>query len=407
MRTATPGRIEIAFSGSIASFPLDTQFSVPAKGVAAIFGPPGCGKTAVARCIAGLEHLPAGFCAIDGDVWQDETTFRPPHLRPIGYVSQDASLFPHLSVRRNLLYGAPKPKPMPIAFDEVVELLDLAPLLDRSPSHLSGGERQRVAMGRALLSQPRLLVMDEPLAALHSRAKREILPFVERLPEKLALPMIYIGHDMAEIERFADYLVLMERGMVTAAGPLHVLQSDPTLPLATSHEAAISLDAVVSGYDGRYGLLILRLKGARLLVPAPPLAPGVHQRLRIAACDVSVAREAPRAGSILNVFPARIRACLSLGTAEITLVLALGTGGSGAEIMARITRFSFDSLGLKDGMDVFAQLKHISLLSASEPPPQTISASTPTAEPGQASAAACNEKLGTRGERHHLKPPLL
>ncbi|WOH52388.1 molybdenum ABC transporter ATP-binding protein [Bradyrhizobium sp. sBnM-33] len=398
MRTATPGRIEIALSGSIAGFPLDTRFSVPAKGVAAIFGPPGCGKTAVARCIAGLERLPAGFCAIDGEVWQDKTTFRPPHLRPIGYVSQEASLFPHLSVRRNLLYGAPKPKPTPIAFDEVLELLDLAPLLDRSPSHLSGGERQRVAMGRALLSQPRLLVMDEPLGALDSCAKREILPFVERLPEKLALPMIYIGHDMAEIERFADHLVMMERGMVTAAGPLHVLQTDPALPLAASREAAISLDAVVSGYDGRYGLLILRLKGAHLLVPAPPLAPGVHQRLRIAAYDVSVAREAPRAGSILNVFPARIRACLPLGAAEITLVLALGTGGLGTEILARITRFSFDSLGLKDGVDVFAQLKHVSLLSASEPPLQTIPASTPTADPGDRQATPRRETRSSARE---------
>ncbi|MCA1458810.1 molybdenum ABC transporter ATP-binding protein [Bradyrhizobium sp. BRP22] len=387
MRIATPGRVDVAFSGSIAGSSIDTQFSVPAKGVTAIFGPPGCGKTTLARCIAGLEPLPNGFCAIDGEVWQDRTTFRPPHLRPIGYVFQEPSLFSHLSVRRNLLYGAPKPKPTPIAFDEVVELLQIAPLLDRSPSHLSGGERQRVAIGRALLSQPRLLVMDEPLGALDACARREILSFIERLPEKLALPMIYIGHDMAEIERLADYLVMMERGVVTAAGPLHVLQRDPA-QLAASREAAVSPDAVVSGYDGRYGLLILRLKGARLLVPAPPFAPGAHQRLRIAASDVSVAREAPRAGSMINVFPARIRACLPLGAAEITLVLALGTGGSGTEILARITRFSFDSLGLKDGMDVFAQLKHVSLLSASEPPLQIVTPSTPAADPDQASAAA-------------------
>ncbi|XIA67469.1 molybdenum ABC transporter ATP-binding protein [Bradyrhizobium sp. TZ2] len=387
MRTATPGRIEIAFSGSVASFALDAQFNVPTKGVAAIFGPPGCGKTMVARCIAGLARLPTGFCAIDGEVWQDETTFRPPHLRPIGYVFQEASLFPHLSVRRNLLYGAPKPKPTPIAFDEVVELLEIAPLLDRSPSHLSGCERQRVAMGRALLSQPRLLVMDEPLATLDRCAKREILPFIERLHEKLALPMTYISQDMAEIERFGDHLIMMERGIVMAAGPLHNLQSDPALPLAASREAAVSLDAVVGGYDGRYGLLILRIKGARLLVPAPPFAPGVRQRLRIAASDVSVAREAPRASSVLNLFPARIKACLPIGAAEFTLVLALGTGGSGTEILARITRFSFDSLGLKHGMDVFAQLKHVSLVSASEPPLQTMAASTPAGDSGQASAA--------------------
>lgn len=388
MRTATPGRIEVAFSGERANFPLNAQFSVPAKGVAGIFGPPGCGKTTVARCIAGLERLSTAFCAIDGEVWQDETTFRPPHLRPIGYVFKESSLFPHLSVRGNLLYGAPKPEPRPIAFDEVAELLGIGPLLDCSPTHLSVGERQRVAIGRALLSQPRLLVMDEPLATLDRCAKREIFQLLERLPEKLAVPMIYISHDMTEIEHLAEHLVMMERGTITAAGPLHILQSDPALPLAASHEAAVNIDAVVGGYDGRYGLLVLRLKGARLLVPAPPLAPGVHRRLRIAAGDVSVTREAPRSSTILNVFPAQIKACFPLGASEITLVLALGTGGSGTDILARITRYSFDSLGLKDGMDVFAQLKHISLVSASEPASQATGASTSAGDSAQASAAA-------------------
>lgn len=301
MRTATPGQIEVAFSGKRASFSLNAQFSIPAKGVAGIFGPPGCGKTTVARCIAGLERFSAGFCAIDGEVWQDETTFRAPHHRPIGY--EEPSLFPHLSVRRNLLYAAPKRNPRPIALDEVAELLAITALLDRSPAHLSAGERQRVAIGRALLSQPRVLLMDEPLDTLDRRAKREILPGLKRLNERLAVPMIYISHDMAEIEYLADHLVMMERGTITATGPLHTFQSDPTLPLAADREAAVSLDAVVGGYDGRYGLLILRLKGARLLVPAAPLAPGVHQRLRIAASDVSVTRERPRSSTIINVFP--------------------------------------------------------------------------------------------------------
>lgn len=163
------------------------------------------------------------------------------------------------------------------------------------------------------------------------------------------------------------------------------MQSDPALPLTAGHEAAVSLDAVVGGYDGRYGLLIPRLKGARLLVPAAPLAPGVPQRLRIAASNVSITREALRSSTIINVFPARIKACFPLGAFEITLVLALGTGGAGTDILARITRYSFDSLGLKGGMDVFAQLKHVSLASVSEPPLQAMAASTPAGQSEPAS----------------------
>lgn len=314
--------------------------------------------------------------------------FRAPHLRPIGYVFKEPCLFPHLSIRRNLLYAAAKPKPRPIAFDDVVELLGITSLLDRSPAHLAAGEQQRVAIGRALLSQPRVLLMDEPLATLDRCAKREILPCLKRLNDKLAVPTIYISHDMAEIAHLADHLVIMERGTVTAAGPLHILQSDPALPLAASREAAVSVDAAVGGYDGRYGLLILRLEGARLLVLAAPLASGLRQRLRIAASDVSVTREAPRSSTILNVFPARIKACFPLGASEITLVLALGTGGSDTDILARITRYALDSLRLKDGMDVFAQLKHVSLVSATEAPSQAPEASRSTGESGQASVAA-------------------
>ncbi len=390
MNTAKPGRIEIAFTATLGTFSLDAQFSVPAKGVTAIFGPSGCGKTTVARGMAGLKRFAGGFCAIDGEIWQDATTFRPPHLRPIGYVFQEASLFPHLSVRRNLLFGAPKPEPAPIRFEEVVELLGIGHLLTRAPAHLSGGERQRVAIGRALLSQPKLLVMDEPLAALDRAAKDDILPFLERLHEKLSLPMIYISHDMAEIERFADHLVLMERGTVTAAGPLAALQSNPALPLAANRDAAVSCEAIVSGYDGRYGLLALRLKGARLLVPASPLPPGTHQRLRIAASDVSLAREAPHPSSILNVFPARIKSHAPLGQGEVTVVLGLGTGGSGSRILARITRRSWDVLELRDGLDVFAQLKGVSLVAASNGRAEILSEASPSLDQGsgQVSAAA-------------------
>ncbi|WFU54665.1 molybdenum ABC transporter ATP-binding protein [Bradyrhizobium pachyrhizi] len=385
MKTAKPGRIEVAFSGSLANIPLDAQFDVPASGMTAIFGPPGCGKTTVARCIAGFQHLPAGFCKIDGEVWQDATTFRPAHLRPVSYVFRHPTTFAHLSVRSHLLYAAPKSGPTLIGFEEVVELFGLASFLDRAPSHLSAGERQRVAMARALMFQPRLLVLDEPLVLLDRSARLEILPFLERMHETLTLPMIYVGTDLAEVEHFADHLVMMKHGRVTAAGPLHVLQSDPALWLAARSEAAMSLDAVVGGYDGRYGLIILRLKGARLLVPGPPLKPGARQRLRIAACDVGIAREAPRASSILNVFPARIKAALPFSAAEVTLVLALETGDIGAHILARITRRAFHAMGLRDGMDVVAEIARISLVSASERPLHAVSTSNLPTDAGPAS----------------------
>lgn len=227
MRRPEPGRINAAFRGSLGNFTLDVELSLPATGVTAIFGPSGCGKTSVARCIAGLQRMTEGFCAVDDDIWQDSSSFRPVHRRPIGYVFQEASLFPHLSVRRNLLFGAPNKSRAQIAFGEVVELLGLAALLDRSPYRLSGGERQRVAIGRALLSQPKLLLMDEPLAALDRTTKDEILPFLERLHDRLSLPVLYISHDMSEIERFADHLVLMEQGRVVDSGPLHSLHPIP------------------------------------------------------------------------------------------------------------------------------------------------------------------------------------
>jgi molybdate transport system ATP-binding protein len=188
--------IHAQFRGTIGKFALDAGFTAPPKGVTALFGPSGCGKTTVLRCIAGLLHV-NGVCEIDGEVWQDhEGAFLPTYKRPLGYVFQEASLFQHLSVRRNLLFGAPSKDDVrakeAIAFDEVVQLLGVERLLDRSPRNLSGGERQRVAIGRALLSQPKLLLMDEPLSALDRATKNEILPFLDRLRDRLNLPVVYI-----------------------------------------------------------------------------------------------------------------------------------------------------------------------------------------------------------------------
>lgn len=352
------------FHGFAGRFELDAAFETPARGVTALFGHSGCGKTMLLRCIAGLNRLNDGFIAIDGEVWQDKGYFRPVHKRPIGYVFQEASLFPHLSVRRNLTYGAP-PKPAEsdgevIRFDEVVDLLGLERLLDRAPSNLSGGERQRVAIGRALLSQPRLMLMDEPLSALDRMTKDEILPFLERLHEELSMPVIYVSHDMEEVERLADRLVLMERGRVVASGPLAKLQSDPDLPLMQSRSAAVSLNAKVERYDLNYGVAALRVDGGSFEVPSPFVGAGEIRRIRILATDVSLARELGPRSTILNILPARILSVAPSEENRMTAVLGLGPEGAGARILARVTRLSWERLQFAPGMDVFAQVKAVS-----------------------------------------------
>ena len=356
--------ISAAFKGTLGKFTLDAAFTAPAAGVTALFGPSGCGKTVVLRCIAGLQRFQDGAFEIDGDVWQNrQGLFLPTHRRPLGYVFQEASLFPHLSVRKNLLFGAPRDGEAKgaIDFDEVVELLGVKALLDRSPRNLSGGERQRVGIGRALLSQPKLLLMDEPLSALDRVTKSEILPFLERLRDRLSLPIIYITHDFAEVERLADHVVLMRKGHVIGAGPLAQLQSDPSLPLAAAQDAAVSLDGIVESYDARYGLLTLAVPGGRFTAPAPPAPIGEHRRINVVAEDVSLSREPPGPSSILNVLPARIVSADPLDSGELTVVLALGANGEGGRILARLTRKSWDQLGLAPGESVHAQVKAVAL----------------------------------------------
>ncbi len=358
-------QLSARFRGRLGAFALDVAFTAPARGITALFGPSGCGKTTVLRCVAGLQRLADGHFALKGDVWQGDGAFRPPHRRPIGYVFQEASLFAHLSVRANLLYGhrrvVGRGAPETVRFDEVVGLLGLAPLLARAPLHLSGGERQRVAIGRALLSQPQLLLMDEPLAALDRFSKDEILPYLERLHGVLSVPVLYVSHDIAEVERLADYLVLLEAGRVTAAGPLPDMQADPALPIARMPEAGATLPATVERFDPHYGLVTLALAGGRLLVPGNPEPPGTPHRVRIAASDVSLARTPAADSTILNVLPTRILAAEPQDGVQVMVAIALGTDGSGARLLARVTRKSWDTLGLAPGQPVFAQIKGVAL----------------------------------------------
>lgn len=353
--------IEVAFRSTLGAFRLDAAFTVPASGVTALFGPSGCGKTSVLRCIAGLDRAADGLCVVAGDVWQAPGLFRPTHRRPIGYVFQEASLFPHLSVRGNLLYGAADADM--IHLDEITALLGLNKLLERAPMNLSGGERQRVAIGRALLSQPKLLLMDEPLSALDQDTKDEILPFIGRLQDSLSLPIVYVSHDKAEIERLADHLVLMDHGRVSATGPLATLQSDPTLPLAAMQTAAVSMTGVVTDRNAADGLTTLTVDGGSFLVPTAALAVGERRRLRILASDVSLSRAQPLQSTILNTFASRILSATPTGPYEMTAVLGLGPQGLGVRILARVTLRSWEVLGFAPGMEVYAQVKGIALLT--------------------------------------------
>jgi molybdate transport system ATP-binding protein len=368
---AAPATIEAAFRGRLGQFELDATFVAPAAGITALFGPSGSGKTSLLRCIAGLQRLD-GRCVVGTSVWQDAGTFLPVHQRPLGYVFQEASLFAHLSVRGNLLYGAPRGarRALPADFAGIVDLLGIAPLLDRAPQNLSGGERQRVAIGRALLSRPELLLMDEPLAALDRDRRAEILPYLERLHASLSLPILYVSHDLAEVEQLADHIVLMQDGRVLASGPLPEIQADPALPLARSREAAVALQAVVAGLDPAWGLAALDVAGARLLVPVGDAQIGQARRLRIAARDVSLARSAAVDSSILNIVPARLVGSAPLGEHEMLAVLALGPAGTGARLLSRLTRRSWQALGLAEGAAVFAQIRGVALAahgSATDP----------------------------------------
>jgi len=299
-------RIVLRFAGQLGSFRLDVGLECPMRGITALFGPSGCGKTTVLRCIAGLERM-AGFLQVGEAIWQDDARglFRKPHQRPLGYVFQEASLFAHLSVRGNLEYGLRRVR-LPerrVTFDEAVALLGVAALLDRRPDRLSGGQRQRVAIARALLTSPRLLLMDEPLASLDRASRHEILPYLERLHDELAMPVIYVSHAPEEVARLADHLVLLEHGQVRAAGALQELGSRLDVAREFGTEADAVIETRVAGHDEAFHLSYLDFPGGRFSVARNDLPIGRRVRVRVLARDVSVTLKPQTGTSILNIFP--------------------------------------------------------------------------------------------------------
>ncbi|HUX64891.1 molybdenum ABC transporter ATP-binding protein [Sulfuricella sp.] len=352
-------RFKLGFSG----FDLDVDLTLPGRGVTALFGPSGSGKTTLLRCLAGLELASNGYLEVNGEIWQDDSKdiYLPTHRRPLGYVFQEASLFPHLSVRRNLKYGMSRiaDGARRVSLDSAIELLSIGHLLERMPDRLSGGERQRVSIARALAVSPRILLMDEPLAALDLARKQEILPYLERLHDELSIPVVYVSHSPDEVARLADYMVLMEGGKTVASGPIHEMLTRLDLPLAHGDEAGVVIDTMVGEHDETYHLTRLDFAGGSISVARQPYTLGHRMRLRIHARDVSLALERHSDSSILNILPARVVEIADETPAHVVVRLDAG----GVPLLARITRKSSALLGLRPGMAVFAQVKSVALLS--------------------------------------------
>jgi molybdate transport system ATP-binding protein len=354
--------IRARFKLDFPRFELDVDLALPAAGVTALFGPSGSGKTTVLRCVAGLVRAPGGLLTFGDEVWQDEHRhiFVPTHRRPIGVVFQEASLFPHLSVMGNLRYGMTRAglTPKEAGLDAILELLGIGGLLDRNTSHLSGGERQRVAIARALLRRPRLLLMDEPLAALDLKRKSEILPYLERLHDELDIPILYVSHAPDEVARLADHLVLMEEGRVVAQGALSETMGRIDLASRFDDDASVVLSATGGGHDD--DLTRLDLDGGSIFVGQRSDDVGRRLRCRVHARDVSLSLSRHSDMSIMNILAATVTAIGDAPTPGHVLVET--SLGDGVRLVARITRRSSEHLGLRVGLALFAQVKAVALL---------------------------------------------
>jgi molybdate transport system ATP-binding protein len=357
-----PRSLEISARRTLAGFSLDVDFH-SGGGITALFGRSGAGKTSVINMIAGLLRPDAGRIAIDGAPLFDshEGINVPTEQRRLGYVFQDPRLFPHMNVERNLKFGTRYAPPNPaITFDQVVALLGLSALLSRRPASLSGGERQRVAIGRALLANPRLLLMDEPLANLDPERRDEVLSFVEQLHDAVQVPIIYVSHNMEEIIRLADTSVLIADGRVAASGPVEEVMSRLDLgPITGRHNAGTVMKAEVDSHDVDYRLTCLRVPGGKLWVSQLEMSPGTALRVRVRARDVSLSLDPPQRISIRNIFEGTIAEIQNVDDdPEVNIRLALEDGG---RLWARITQRALADLELKPGLKVYALAKSVAL----------------------------------------------
>lgn len=354
--TAIEARFRVDWPG----FTLDVDLELPARGVTALFGHSGSGKTTLLRCIAGLERAPVGRLVVAGEVWQDEDRWVPTHRRPIGYVFQEASLFPHLTVLGNLRYGMKRARVWQgvAPLEPVIELLGIGHLLDRRPERLSGGERQRVAIARALALKPRLLLMDEPLSALDVARKLEILPYLEKLRDEFAIPMLYVTHAPNEVARLADHVVVLEGGRVRAQGPLTALLAQPDSPLHVGEKAGVVLEGRVAVRDATWHLARVDFAGGSLWVRDAGLPIGRSVRVRVLASDVSLARD-PGQSTIQNLLSAEVEAIVEEGPGSVLVQLRVGE----AQLLALVTARALAALAIAPGERLWAQVKSVALLA--------------------------------------------
>lgn len=357
--------IDVQVQKKLSELVLDVAFKTESRGITAIFGRSGSGKTSLIQAIAGGLRPDAGRIVVDDRVFFDgaEKIDMPIHSRQVGYVFQESRLFPHLSVRSNLVYGYKRAsRTRHFEFDDVIDLLGIGHLLDRRPHKLSGGERQRVAIGRALLAQPTLLLMDEPLSSLDPPRKSELLPYIEGIRDELELPILYISHAFNEVVRLADHIVLIDGGKVLRSGPLLEVASDPDLsPIIGRFESGSVLECTVIRHDEDVGLSTLAFGGGRLRVPHVALPVGAPVRVRIRARDVALALSEPTDVSITNRLSGRL---LSLSERDGSFVeVTVDVGG--AALRSLITRESAVRLSLEPGMTLWALVKTVAMDSRS------------------------------------------
>ncbi|RBA24597.1 molybdenum ABC transporter ATP-binding protein [Herminiimonas fonticola] len=355
-------QINARFKVSYGAFSLDVDLALPGRGVSALFGTSGSGKTTCLRVIAGLERASDAYLEVNGEVWQDDARgiFLPTYKRSLGYVFQEASLFPHLDVKRNLEYGMRRisTTSRQVSLDHAVALLDIGHLMQRKPDKLSGGERQRVAIARALATSPRILLMDEPLAALDAKRKSEIMPYLERLHDELDIPILYVSHSPEEVARLADHLVLLESGKVIASGATNDLLTRLDLDVAHGDAASALVTATISAHDPDYHLTSATFSGGQLLLPQQSATIGQQVRIRVQARDVSLSLTPQRDTSILNIVAATVTE-LSADAAGQVMV---GLDANGTRLLARITSKSCVAMDLVPGKALYAQIKGIAIL---------------------------------------------